>query len=291
MDFCANCGAARSSQSAKYCANCGLDITAVTAVVANTAPPPGNAAQLEPHLMRSAPSPALRDEIARRTTRGWQIVAQSEMGVQLRKPKHFSFGWAVLWFVVGIILLLLPFVVYLLWHWAKKDDHVFISVNENGTLAISDRSRVWAAIVAYIRWGASRSRFWQKSAALLAPPSAAVALLTLVVVASVVQGGDAPEGSLNVESPTGAREASGPPPLDSENRQAASAELRIVQTAVDAQMANTGATSTTEITVPTNDMTAAVGGFGLSPTYVRSTSTRGTYTRDTAGNVTQISYP
>ena len=79
--------------------------------------------------------------------------------------------------------------------------------------------------------------------------------------------------------------------VEGEKLQRASAELNIVQTSVDAEMADTGATSTTEITAPTKDMTTAAGGFGLSPTYIRSTSTHGTYIRDSAGNVTQVSYP
>ena len=127
MNFCVKCGAARPSPSAKYCSKCGLAITEVSEA-GSAAPVAVNATLLaSPVLVRNAGSPALRNEIARRTRRGWQIVNESETGVQLRRPKHFSFGWAVLWFVLGIF----PMVVYLLWHWAKKDRHAFISVNEN----------------------------------------------------------------------------------------------------------------------------------------------------------------
>lgn len=68
---------------------------------------------------------------------------------------------------------------------------------------------------------------------------------------------------------------------------AASAELTIVQTAVDAKMANQGLATTTAIATATTDMTTAAGGFGLSPTYMRGTATKGTYTVDTTGKVTQ----
>jgi prepilin-type N-terminal cleavage/methylation domain-containing protein len=67
------------------------------------------------------------------------------------------------------------------------------------------------------------------------------------------------------------------------------AELNIVQTAVDAKLANTNATTTTAITVATSDMTAS--GFDLNPQYMRSTATHGTYTVDTTGQVTQASFP
>ncbi|MHB8376643.1 MAG: competence type IV pilus major pilin ComGC [Dehalococcoidia bacterium] len=70
---------------------------------------------------------------------------------------------------------------------------------------------------------------------------------------------------------------------------AGAAELNIVQTAVDAKLAATNATTTTAITTATSDMTA--GGFGLNPSYMRSTATHGTYTVDTTGKVAQASYP
>ena len=69
----------------------------------------------------------------------------------------------------------------------------------------------------------------------------------------------------------------------------ASAELNIVQTAIDAKMAAGSLTTTTAITSATSDMTTAAGGFGLTPQYMRSTSTKGTYTVDTTGKVTQVS--
>ncbi|MEX0786038.1 MAG: prepilin-type N-terminal cleavage/methylation domain-containing protein [Dehalococcoidia bacterium] len=68
---------------------------------------------------------------------------------------------------------------------------------------------------------------------------------------------------------------------------AADAELVIVQTAVDAKMADQGLATTTAVTTATSDMTGA--GFGLNPTYMRGTTTKGTYTVDTSGQVTQAS--
>ena len=70
---------------------------------------------------------------------------------------------------------------------------------------------------------------------------------------------------------------------------AASAEVNIVQTAVDAKMADQSMATTTAITTATSDMTTAAGGFGLNPTYMRGTASKGTYTVDTTGKVTQAS--
>jgi type IV pilus assembly protein PilA len=68
---------------------------------------------------------------------------------------------------------------------------------------------------------------------------------------------------------------------------AASAEKTIVQTAVDANMAASSLATTKAITTATTDMTTASGGFGLYPSYMRGTATKGTYTVDTTGKVTQ----
>jgi prepilin-type N-terminal cleavage/methylation domain-containing protein len=75
--------------------------------------------------------------------------------------------------------------------------------------------------------------------------------------------------------------------LSGSQTSAGDAELNIVQTAVDAKMADQSLATTTAITSATSDMTT--GGFGLAPTYMRGTTTKGTYTVDTAGKVTQAS--
>ncbi len=73
--------------------------------------------------------------------------------------------------------------------------------------------------------------------------------------------------------------------LSGSQTKAASSEFNIVQTAVDVKMANESLTSITAVTTDTNNMTT----FGLYPTYMRSSTTKGTYTMTTAGVVTQAS--
>lgn len=70
---------------------------------------------------------------------------------------------------------------------------------------------------------------------------------------------------------------------------AASAEVNIVQTAVDVKMAAENLSSVPAIAAATNDMTNAAGGFDLYPTYMRSQTTKGTYTLVADGTVTQAS--
>jgi prepilin-type N-terminal cleavage/methylation domain-containing protein len=76
--------------------------------------------------------------------------------------------------------------------------------------------------------------------------------------------------------------------LGNAQNQSGAAELNIVQTAVDAKMAQNNLATTTAITVATSDMTTAAGGFALAPQFMRSTETNGTYTVDTTGKVTQV---
>jgi type IV pilus assembly protein PilA len=67
---------------------------------------------------------------------------------------------------------------------------------------------------------------------------------------------------------------------------AADAEKVIVQTAVDAKMAAEGLATTTAVTTTSN---MGAGGFELYPTYMRGSTTKGTYSCDTTGKVTQES--
>ena len=72
----------------------------------------------------------LTQEIAKYSKKGWHVVSQTDTTAQLLKPKRFSFLWAVLWtFVFGVGLL-----IYLFYHWAKKEQTLYLTVDENGHL-------------------------------------------------------------------------------------------------------------------------------------------------------------
>ena len=74
-----------------------------------------------------------------------------------------------------------------------------------------------------------------------------------------------------------------------------SAELNIMQTAVDVKMANTSMSTWVPVILvgaATDDMTNAAGGFNLYPTYMRSSTSNCNYTVDeNNGTVSQISCP
>jgi type IV pilus assembly protein PilA len=70
--------------------------------------------------------------------------------------------------------------------------------------------------------------------------------------------------------------------------EAAQAELSTVQSAMDTMMAKASLSSITAVTQATNNMTAFPDtSHPLSPNFVRSATTKGTYTCDSTGKVTQ----
>lgn len=74
---------------------------------------------------------------------------------------------------------------------------------------------------------------------------------------------------------------------DEGQTEAAMAELVTVQTAMDTMMAKTSQTSVTA-TSTTNDMSAFPTGSPLYPDYLRTPTTKGTYSCSTTGLVTQV---
>lgn len=70
--------------------------------------------------------------------------------------------------------------------------------------------------------------------------------------------------------------------------EAAAAELVTVQTAMDTMMAKTAQTSVTA-TAATGNMSSFPTGNALYPTYLRTATTKGTYSCDSTGLVTQAS--
>jgi type IV pilus assembly protein PilA len=71
--------------------------------------------------------------------------------------------------------------------------------------------------------------------------------------------------------------------------QAAAAELATVQSAMDTMMAKTSLATVAAVTVATSNMTTFPDAtHALSPSYLRSGATKGTYTCTTSGLVTQV---
>lgn len=70
----------------------------------------------------------LDKEIQSYVRKGYRVLSQTDTSAQLVKPKKFSFLLAVLL----LILMVLPFIVYLLMYMAAKDKTVYITVDPQG---------------------------------------------------------------------------------------------------------------------------------------------------------------
>lgn len=72
----------------------------------------------------------LEREIQQYVRKGYRVISQTDTSAQLLKPKKFNLILAVLL----LILMVLPFIVYLLMYMAAKDTTVYITVDANGTI-------------------------------------------------------------------------------------------------------------------------------------------------------------
>jgi hypothetical protein len=64
----------------------------------------------------------LRFQVEHYVGAGWRVVGQTPDGVQLVKPKKFSLVFALLWFCLGGVGL----IVYLLYYASKRDRQLFL---------------------------------------------------------------------------------------------------------------------------------------------------------------------
>jgi len=73
-------------------------------------------------------TPALQEEIARYVGRGFEVTSQTETSASLVKRKRFSF----LAFILLLLLFALPGLLYVAWYAAKKDQTVFLYLEDDG---------------------------------------------------------------------------------------------------------------------------------------------------------------
>ena len=70
----------------------------------------------------------LEQAIAKYVKRGYRVTARTDTTAQLLRPKKFSLLWALAWFLLfGIGIL-----VYLIYYWSKRDDTVYLEVDSAG---------------------------------------------------------------------------------------------------------------------------------------------------------------
>lgn len=145
----------------------------------------------------------LQDEIARRTGQGWVLVLRDAAEAQMRKPKRFSLLWFLAWTILSVGTL---FWVYLIWHWAKSDQLIFLRVVE-GQLVVTGGGRggdgaLFAPFAAYWRWAGERPSTQGKVLAYGGPVAAVVILIIIISVAGSAGGGEDGDGEQVAGQPT-----------------------------------------------------------------------------------------
>ena len=73
----------------------------------------------------------LSSEITKYLKQGFRVVSQTDTSAQLVKPK--SFGCLIAF--ICFLLAFLPFFLYILYYWAKKDETIYLQINEFGELS------------------------------------------------------------------------------------------------------------------------------------------------------------
>lgn len=74
---------------------------------------------------------ALQARINGYLSQGYRVVSQTDTTAQLVRPKKFSCLIAAILF----LLMILPFVLYLLYYMSKRDDIVYLSVDDFGNVS------------------------------------------------------------------------------------------------------------------------------------------------------------
>lgn len=78
-------------------------------------------------------SDSLEQNIVKYVNQGYHVVSRTENSAQLVLPKEFSFLWALLWFLVfGIGL-----IIYILYYLSKHDNVIYISVEPSGKVVVA----------------------------------------------------------------------------------------------------------------------------------------------------------
>lgn len=68
-------------------------------------------------------------EVAGYVRSGFIVQMRTETTAQLVKPKKFSLFWALLWLILGIGA---GFIIYILWYASRRDESVYLEVDERG---------------------------------------------------------------------------------------------------------------------------------------------------------------
>jgi zinc-ribbon domain len=126
--FCSECGAA-IDVAAKFCSGCGTQVNAPAEGVTAVPVSPASASSQPATLSLEERREILHAELGRYALAGYRVVAQTDTTAQLIRPKTFSclIAAVLLAFTFGILL-----VPYLIWYVARRDEQVYLEIDERG---------------------------------------------------------------------------------------------------------------------------------------------------------------
>jgi len=78
----------------------------------------------------------LENAVAFYIRQGYRVSSQTENTAQLVKPKKFDLFCAVILFIILIV----PFILYLLYYLSQKDKTIYIVVDDEGKISITDEN-------------------------------------------------------------------------------------------------------------------------------------------------------
>jgi uncharacterized membrane protein YvbJ len=133
VPLCRNCGSEVRPDD-KFCPNCGQSRESAKDTAPVTDHGGGGARpdvtnRTEP-ISEAARSRLLEEAIERFVLRGFFVRLRTSTSAQLVKPKKFSLVWAILWFLLfGVGLL-----IYVFYYLSKKDEGVYLQVDDYGNI-------------------------------------------------------------------------------------------------------------------------------------------------------------
>lgn len=77
----------------------------------------------------------LKKEITQYVGEGWIVINETGTSANLVRKKKFSFWWALLWF----LLLFVGLIVYIFYYMSKNDETAYISVGRSGEITRTAR--------------------------------------------------------------------------------------------------------------------------------------------------------
>ena len=87
--------------------------------------------QLQPFTIEQRRA-ILQQEINKYVKQDYRVVSQTDTTAQLVRPKKFSCLIALL----ALLIVVIGFIIYLIYYVAKRDDQIYIEVDENGKVRI-----------------------------------------------------------------------------------------------------------------------------------------------------------